>query len=444
MTPITLYTKNPHYVQFRGQPTILMASGEHYGALLNGAFDYHTYFDTLARAGLNLTRIFTGTYREIPGEFNIADNMLAPQPADFICPWPQTADGKFDLSRFNDAYFARLHDLMHYASDKGIVVELVFFCFWYNQPLWDYSPLHPANNVQGIGPTDKELVFDLSSTAMIAVQTELVRKLVTVLNGFDNLYYEICNEPYSHHDHSTFLEWQNYLAEVVVETEAALPHRHLIARNVQNNTLRVTDLHPAFSIVNFHYALPEAAHWNYHLNLVLADDETGFAGQSATPYRKEAWQFLLAGGGIYSHLDYSFTVNQPDGTYADWQQTPGYGGPDLRNQLAFLRRFLEEHQVWTLAPHNESCPSSRGAMHVHVMADPGRLYLIYLNQQPEENRLVVNLPAGSYTIQWIDPVACQTLHMETRAHAGSRLPLTPPSGVDDLVLVVQKQAGLHP
>ncbi len=443
MTPITLYTENPHYVQFRGQPTILMASGEHYGALLNGVFDYRTYFATLASAGLNLTRTFTGTYREIPGEFNIANNTLAPQPADFISPWPQTADGKFDLSRFNEAYFTRLHDFMREASDKGIVVELVFFCFWYNQSLWAYSPMHPANNRQGIGPTDKELVYDLSSTEILAVQAELVRKLVTELNGFDNLYYEICNEPYSHHDHSTFLEWQNYMAEVIVEAQHALPNRHLIARNVQNNTLRVTDLHPAFSIVNFHYALPEAVHWNYHLNLVLADDETGFAGQSATPYRKEAWRFLLSGGGIYSHLDYSFTVSHPDGTYDDWQKTPGYGGPDLRNQLTFLRRFLEEHQVWALAPHNESCPASRGEMSSHVMADPGRLYLIYLNQRPADNRLVVNLPAGNYTIQWIDPVSCQTLYTETRDHAGSRLPLTPPADVDDLVLVLQKQVGSH-
>ncbi len=444
MTPLAVYTANPHYVQFRGQPTILMASGEHYGALLNGAFDYRTYLDTLARDGLNLTRIFSGTYREIPGEFNIADNMLAPQPADFICPWPQTAAGKFDLGRFNDAYFARLHDLLHYASTKGIVVELVFFCFWYNQPLWEYSPMHPANNVQGIGPTDRELVFDLSSTELMAVQTELVRKLVTELNGFDNLYYEICNEPYCRHDHTSYLDWQNALAEVVVATEEALPNRHLIARNVQNHSQRVTDLHPAFSIVNFHYALPEAAHWNYHLNLVLADDETGFAGQSATPYRKEAWQFLLAGGSIYSHLDYSFTVKHPTGTFVDWQKTPGYGGPDLRAQLAFLRRFLEEYQVWTLAPHNENCQVAGAGVSRHVMADPGRLYLIYLNQPPADKRVVVTLLAGSYTIQWIDPIACQTLHTETHDHAGARLALTPPPSTDDLVLVVQKQTGVQP
>lgn len=439
MTPLSLYKANPHYILFRGKPVILMAAGEHYGAVLNGAFDYRTYLDTLAHDGLNLTRTFTGAYREIPGEFNIADNTLAPQPAYFICPWPQAADGKFDLSRFNNAYFARLRDFLGYASDNNIVVELVLFCFWYNQPLWEYSPMHPANNVQGMGPTDKEQVYSLAGGDLLAAQEALVRKLVTDLNEFDNLYYEICNEPYSRHDHTAYLDWQNHIAEVIVATEQALPNRHLIARNVQNRTLRVTDLHPAFSIVNFHYALPEAAQWNYHLNLVLADDETGFAGQSATPYRKEAWRFLLSGGGIYSHLDYSFTTGCPDGTFSDWQKTPGYGGQDLRNQLVFLRRFLEEHEVWRLEPHNEIFPWLARETGAHVLADPGRLYLLYLSQRPADDTVVINIPAGAYTAQWLDPIGCQILQTETIEHPGHRLQLSLPAAPDDLILVLQKQ-----
>lgn len=444
MTTLSLYTANPHYLRFRGKPVILMASGEHYGAVLNGAFDYRTYLDTLASDGLNLTRTFTGVYREIPGEFKIADNTLAPQPAYFICPWPQTADGKFDLSRFNNGYFARLRDFLGYASDNGIVVELVLFCFWYNQPLWEYSPMHPANNVQGIGPTDKEQVYSLASGELLAVQEALVRKLVTELNAFDNLYYEICNEPYSRHDHSADLGWQNHMAEVIVATEKELPNRHLLARNVQNRTLRVTDLHPAFSIVNFHYALPEAVQWNYHLNLALADDETGFAGQSATPYRKEAWRFLLSGGSIFSHLDYSFTVNHPAGTHADWENTPGYGGQDLRKQLVFLRRFLEERAVWDLQPHNEICPAPAGALGAQVMAAPGQRYLLYLGQRPEHEQIAVHLPLGIYALQWFDPVTCQPLARETIKNANGRLRLTLPAASDDLLLWIERQAELAP
>jgi hypothetical protein len=108
--PIRLHPANPHYFQFRGKPTVLITSGEHYGALINLDFDYVRYFEALRKDRLNLTRVFTGVYREQPGAFNIASNTLAPQPDRFISPWPRSKtpgaiDGgnKFDLSRWDDA-----------------------------------------------------------------------------------------------------------------------------------------------------------------------------------------------------------------------------------------------------------------------------------------------------------------------------------------------------
>jgi len=50
--PITLHPDNPHYFLWKGEPTILITSGEHYGALLNLDFDYRRYFDELAAHSL--------------------------------------------------------------------------------------------------------------------------------------------------------------------------------------------------------------------------------------------------------------------------------------------------------------------------------------------------------------------------------------------------------
>ncbi|HXJ74810.1 MAG TPA: hypothetical protein VNM37_18285, partial [Candidatus Dormibacteraeota bacterium] len=47
--PISLHPDNPHYFLFRGEPTVLISSAEHYGAVLNLDFDYVTYLATLAR-----------------------------------------------------------------------------------------------------------------------------------------------------------------------------------------------------------------------------------------------------------------------------------------------------------------------------------------------------------------------------------------------------------
>ena len=90
MPVLKLHAQNPHYFEFDGKPVLLVTSGEHYGAVLNRAFDYAKYLDTLQADGLNLTRLFTGAYVEHHGAFDIVANTLAPAPGDFICPWQRT------------------------------------------------------------------------------------------------------------------------------------------------------------------------------------------------------------------------------------------------------------------------------------------------------------------------------------------------------------------
>ncbi|HVY68699.1 MAG TPA: hypothetical protein VHH73_02155, partial [Verrucomicrobiae bacterium] len=62
--PISLHPDNPHYFLFRGQPTVLITSTEHYGAVLNPDFHYLAYLDALKAAGLNFARIVNGNFLE--------------------------------------------------------------------------------------------------------------------------------------------------------------------------------------------------------------------------------------------------------------------------------------------------------------------------------------------------------------------------------------------
>src|SRR5205809_5762670 len=125
--PLALHPQNPHYFLFRGRPTVLITSGEHYGAVLNLDFDYKKYLDTLAQDGLNLTRTFSGAYVEPHGAFNIASNTLAPAPGRFICPWARTetpgypnGGNRFDLTRWDEAYFRRLKNFVAQAGKRGV------------------------------------------------------------------------------------------------------------------------------------------------------------------------------------------------------------------------------------------------------------------------------------------------------------------------------------
>ena len=343
---LALHAENPHYFSFRGKPTVLITSAEHYGAVLNLDFGYGRYLATLEKDGLNLTRVFSGAYVEPPGAFNIARNTLAPSPGRFACPWarsttPGYANGgmKYDLTRWDKEYFARLKGFMAEASKRGVVVEFVFFCPFYEESQWKISPQNPMNNVNRVEPLGRTNVYTLDKHGgLLPIQEAMVRKIVTELKDFDNLYYEICNEPYFG---GVTMEWQHRIADVIAETERALGRKHLISQNIANNKALIEVPHPEVSIFNFHYASPpDTVAMNYHLNKVIGDNETGFAGTNDFSYRREAWEFLLAGGGLFNNLDYSFTIDQEDGTFVYPAKQPGGGNPVFRQQMRYLKEFI--------------------------------------------------------------------------------------------------------
>src|SRR5688572_24546706 len=312
--PLSLHPENPHYFQYRGKPTIIITSAEHYGAVLNLDFDYKKYLRTLAADGMNNTRVFTGSYVEPQGAFNIARNTLAPAENKFIAPWARSSTpgypnggNKFDLSKWDKSYFARLKDFMREAEKNGVIVEMNLFCPFYEESQWKLSPQNAANNINNLGNIARTNVYTLDKNGgLLDVHEDLTKKTVYELNEFDNLYYEICNEPYFG---GVTLEWQHKIAQFIVEQEKAMPKKHLISRNVANGSAKIDKTHPAVQIYNFHYAYPpDTIAQNFHLNKPIGDNETGFRGTDDLPYRVEAWSFILAGGALYNNLDYSFVA----------------------------------------------------------------------------------------------------------------------------------------
>ena len=445
--PLALHPDNGHYFLFRGKPTVLITAGEHYGAVLNLDFDFKNYLATLARDGMNLTRTFSGTYVEPPGAFNISRNTLAPRKDRFICPWPRSDEpgyagggAKFDLSRYDDAYFQRLRDFLAHAAQHGIVVEMNLFCPMYEEQQWNLSPMHPTNNIQRIGPQNRTHVYTLDNHAgLLAVQERMVRKIVQELNEFDNLYYEICNEPYFG---GVTLQWQQHIADTIAESERHLPRRHLISQNVANGSAKIENPHPQVSIFNFHYAVPpDAVATNYHLNKVIGDNETGFRGTSDAAYRMEGWDFIIAGGGLFNHLDYSFVAGHEDGTFHYPTSQPGGGSAALRRQLKILSDFIHDFDVVKMKPDNSVVKAGIPAeVSARALVEPGRAYAVYICPAPTSKdrkhieEIVVELPRGTYQAEWINVLNGLVARAERFEHAGGEKPLAAPKYQEDIAL----------
>ncbi|NLY00757.1 MAG: hypothetical protein GXY83_32075 [Rhodopirellula sp.] len=450
--PLALHPANGRYFLWRGSPTILVTSGEHYGAVLNLDFDYSRYLDALAADGLNHTRTFSGTYREIPASFKITDNTLAPKPNRFACPWarsdrPGYFDGgnKFDLSRFEPAYFERLKAFTAAADRRGIVVEMTLFCPLYNDDLWKASPMNAANNVNGVGDCPRTEVLTLEHPRLLEIQTALVKKFVLELNAYDNFYFEVCNEPYFG---GVTEPWQHRIVDTIVAAERELPKQHLISLNVANGRKKVEKPHPCVSIFNFHYCVPpDTVELNDHLGKVIGENETGFRGKHDFLYRSEGWDFLLAGGGLYNNLDYSFTAKHPEGTLSDYQ-SPGGGSPQLRKQLSILKRFLEGFDFVRMKPDRDVVKRVSGGLSAQALSEPGRAYAIYLhvpipNKPKEVDKflqdrstvtLQIDLPKGKYTAEWVDTKNGEIARAETFTHGGGTRTLASPQFCIDIAL----------
>ena len=107
------------------------------------------------------------------------------------------------------------------------------------------------------------------------------------------------------------------------------------------------------SIFNFHYATPpDTVGMNYALNKVIGDDETGFRGITDAPYRTEAWDFVIAGGGLYNNLDYSFAAGHENGTFVYPASQPGGGNRAFRRQMKILRDFINGFDFVRMSPDN--------------------------------------------------------------------------------------------
>jgi hypothetical protein len=300
---------------------------------------------------------------------------------------PLDAQPTFDLETWDPNFFVRLRNFLKEAQRRGIVVELSLFCTFYGDDSWKLSPLHPSNNVNDTAVTNREDVYTLKDMNLVRIQETMVEKIVIELNSFHNLYYEIINEPYYG---GVTLDWQRHMAKIIRAAETKLPNQHLIAQNIANGSVKVEDPNDVVGIFNFHYSRPpNSVQLNSALNRVIGFDETGFDGTGDATYRIQGWDFLVAGGAIYDHLDFSFTVGHENGTYTYPPTQPGRGGPQSRKQLGFLRDvFFHIPDLLAMKPANDVLPKDLPAhTSACVLSIPGvTTCCTYTTASKETNR----------------------------------------------------------
>lgn len=462
---ISLSPQNPHYFLHNGKTVAIVSSSEHYGAVLNPDFDYMQYLNTLQKEGMPYTRLFAGTYFEKEGSFGIEKNTLAPARGKALLPWKRSDEpgalsggNKFDLDQWDENYFTRLKSYISEAEKRNIIVEVTLFSSIYGY--WDIQVWNPKNNINIKDSLLQSDVQILKNGKILKYQEKFVRKIVGELNQFGNITFEIQNEPWCDHDiilpmdsayqnrnlsgddwqnkielaDQSSLDWQKKIASFIVDEENKLGNKHLIAQNYSNHYYSVPDVDPNVSILNFHYAYPHAASQNLKHAKAIAYDESGFAGSDDATYRKEAWRFILAGGGLFNNLDYSFAVSYENGTAVN--KAPGGGSTELRKQLRILSDFINSFNLSVMKPDTTIHGDNNSV--IHALSDSENEYAVYV-EKGNNTELAVQLSAGRFEIEWINTIDGAIVKKEEIDHSGGVRRLAIPEFSEDLAISILKQ-----
>jgi hypothetical protein len=189
------------------------------------AFDWPGFLALQERIGGNLIRMWG-----IDGE----DDHSVRGPTSPL-PYARTADGRFDLTRFDDAFFARIRERAIEAGQRGMYVSQMLFNGWglqFGEPRnpFDASPWKAGNNINGIdgdprGTGKGTDVQTLRNPAITAIQERHVRRVVDALHDLPNLLFEVSNET-ANTDEAW--AWQNRMLAVLKRHDGSRGHRHPI------------------------------------------------------------------------------------------------------------------------------------------------------------------------------------------------------------------------
>jgi hypothetical protein len=468
--PIRAHPDNPHYYLFRGRPTVLITSAEHYGAVMNRAFNYTAYLDALKAHDLNYTRIYPAALVEPVGFFHL-ENTLAPTPGNLIQPWARSqmqgyhaGGNRFDLNRWDPEYFLRLKDFLAQADARNIVVEICFFNAQYRQA-WPFSPMYWENNTQGEGHFGYNDVQTLKHPDLVRRQEDFVRRIVQEVNAFDNVILEICDEPLSYGTPADLAgRWIEHLVQLIMQTESSLPKKHLLGQQVQGAIDGPVDFsaNPDVSVIVTQYVWEtpdkqvgglKALDYLYDRNKPIDMNETGYyplsswyEGDKAGDVRVEAWEFMVGGGSSFNNLNGMYTVRDPAGRAAE-------NAPVLETMQS-LKHFVESFDFLKVRPDRGFVVSGMAAdVHYRGTSERGEQYALYHHHSElkeyvykvvpgiYEERLVLDLPAGTYRADWVEPSTGTVLGTDTFKHSNGQRSFSTPKHAVDLALRIKRQHG---
>lgn len=406
-------SSNPRYFSDEdGTPVLLTGSHTWSNLQDNGGsdpppvFDYAAYLDTLSAHNHNFFRLWaweTGRWSVQTPDDNYRFNPTAP----YRRTGPGAAeDGRprYDLSQFDETYFARLRSRVMAAGQRGIYVSIMLFNGWStvkdkggfsaNNP-WRAHPFKAANNVNGVngdlnGDDSGEETHELANVQVTAFQEAYVRRVIDTVNDLDNVLFEISNE-----SHSDSQQWQYHVINLIKGYEATKPKQHPVGMTVEwpgGSNVDLFDSPADWISPNGSLSDPAVATGGKVI-LLDTDHLCGICGDRAW-----AWKSFLRGNNPI-FMDPWDGLGYGVGGAGQEYDDPRWVG--LRDNLGYVRQFASRVDLDSMVPRGDLASSG----YCLARASGGdAAFLVYL---PGGGTVTVDLGAatGTLSVEWFDPAS---------------------------------------
>ena len=304
----------PIYVQgdrlfVQDEPTSLFGYG-FYAQITDKDFDYQAFLNILSQYDVNFTRVW-GLYHAV-------------NSSDLLLPFTGSYRN-WDLMHFNPEFFNRLRGYVAYAQSKGIVVQ--FTLFDYNllesspNRRWPCNPYNPNNNITDPIKTAGE--FDNTSGPIWEINKRYIQEVVRAIGGYNNVIYEIFNEPESIGDSNFHRAVENLL-------------RQELAKYSGSKIISVNgDKYAAYGdIIAYHHPSSlESKAQGSGKPVILSNDGSGLHGGSGQIDSKQVQEVLEYKNAVAS-------------------VPPGKASVEIL-----------DNDIWGSSYTSQSCPSPRNANH---------------------------------------------------------------------------------
>jgi hypothetical protein len=378
----------------------------------------------------------------------------ASSPPDFSVtpqPWQRTGPGnasdgklKFDLTKFNQAYFDRLRDRVQQLNAAGVYAGVYLFSGEFLLRFRFYGdgyPLTGSNNVNGIDDGGRTGSVTMAApNAMTAIQDAYVKKVIDTLNDLPNVLWIVSQE--APRDSSW---WNSHLIAFTRSYEARKPLQHPIGYGVLEDNKDATIINSdADWIAPSARISPTTSCGSGHppCKVNINDSDHSYFGMWNDPPQANRNYFWInfTNGNQTLFMD-PYVVYYPR-EKRNLCQTPVNGigsGPDprwnnVRDTMGYIRGYADRMNLGAMTPQGKL--SSTG--HALASAKPANFEcLVYA---PAGGTFTVNLAnsAGRFAVEWMN-AATGVKSACADVSGGATRTFTPPF-VGDAVLYLRVKA----